>query len=70
MVTPNKNLIPERDAAEYLCVSAAWLQRQRWLNTGPTYVKVGTRAVRYRRDDLEAWVSANLRGRVTTEAAR
>lgn len=61
MPTQPRNLVPERDAAKYLCVSDAWLQRQRWLGTGPVYVKVGSRAVRYRMGDLEDWVNQNVR---------
>jgi hypothetical protein len=49
-------LLPERDAARYLGMSAAWLQRHRWLGTGPAYIKHG-RAVRYERTALDHWIS-------------
>ena len=69
---PNQHepLLRDPQAADYLNVSIAWLQRQRWLGTGPAYIKVGARAVRYRKNDLESWVAANLHGRSSGEAAR
>lgn len=60
MTRQTNTLLRDPDAADYLNVSMAWLQRQRWLGTGPTYIKVGTRAVRYRLADLEAWVHQNV----------
>lgn len=62
-----EQLLRDPQAADFLNVSIAWLQRQRWLGTGPCYIKVGARAVRYRKDDLDAWVSANLHGRSANE---
>ena len=55
-------LVHERDAAKFLNVSVAWLQRQRWLGTGPIWIRVGGpqgRAVRYRYADLQAWIESN-----------
>jgi predicted DNA-binding transcriptional regulator AlpA len=55
-------LLHSRDAAQYLGVSEAWLSRERWKRTGPSFIRVGGsngRAVRYRREDLEAWIAAN-----------
>lgn len=60
MTRQTNTLLRDPDAADYLNVSMAWLQRQRWLGTGPTYIKVGTRAVRYRLADLEDWVHQNV----------
>lgn len=57
-----ENLMPERDAAQYLCVSIAWLQRARCYSNGPGFIKVGGpngRAVRYRRSDLDAYIEQN-----------
>lgn len=58
----HKWLLHERDAAEYLGVSIAWMQKSRFNNTGPKYIKVGGiygRAVRYRLRDLESYVDDN-----------
>ncbi len=49
-------LLHERDAARILAMTPAWLQRQRWLGTGPRYVKHG-RAVRYELAAIEEWIS-------------
>lgn len=51
-------LLTTREAAVYLAVSEAWLERQRWLRTGPVFIRVG-RAVRYRQADLEAYLKEN-----------
>ena len=56
-------LLPERDAAELLNLSIAWLQKARYLGNGPRYVKAsgqGGRAVRYRRSDVMAYIEENL----------
>ncbi|WP_439478783.1 hypothetical protein [Brevundimonas sp.] len=50
-----------------LAMTPAWLQRHRWLGTGPSYIKHG-RAVRYELAALEDWI-ANHRRR-GTEVAR
>jgi predicted DNA-binding transcriptional regulator AlpA len=60
--TPEK-LLHERDAAEILGMSIAWMQKARYLDNGPRYVKVageGGRAVRYRQSDLIAYINENL----------
>lgn len=53
-------LLHERDAAKILAMTPAWLQRQRWLGTGPAYVKHG-RAVRYELSALEHWIATHRR---------
>ncbi|MNH87237.1 Helix-turn-helix domain protein [compost metagenome] len=70
MKNKSDHLLRDPQAADYLAVSIAWLQRQRWLGTGPVYVKVGSRAVRYRLSDLEAWVNQNVRRGSSAEATR
>ena len=62
--TPAVNIANTRnlttpETAELLNVSVAWLERQRWLGTGPSYVKIG-RNVRYPESVLWDYVSANL----------
>ena len=62
---PKENLTTKQ-AADYLNVSRAFLERDRWAGkrngSGPLipYVRVGNKAVRYRRSDLEAHISKNL----------
>lgn len=51
-----------KEAAEYLGLSPNTLAGWRYMNTGPTYQRLGTsrRAkVRYRRADLDQWLEAN-----------
>lgn len=49
------NLLREKDAAAFLNVSPAWLQRSRCYGGGPDFVRYG-RAVRYEPACLRAWV--------------
>lgn len=55
------------EAASYLKLAARSLEKFRVQGTGPRYVKAGRRVL-YRRDDLDAWAAARLRGS-TSEAA-
>ena len=59
--TPEKLLHP-KEAAQVLCMSEAWLARERWKKTGPAYVEVGSRARRYRYGDLLDWIEKNRVG--------
>ena len=52
-------LITEKTAAEMLGMSVGTLQNWRCNSEGPTYLKLGG-AVRYRPEDLEAYVEENL----------
>ena len=51
--------------SEYVGIPATTLAQWRWAGTGPAYVKVG-RMVRYRREDVEAWLDSQRHE--TTEA--
>jgi predicted DNA-binding transcriptional regulator AlpA len=57
-------LVTEKDAASIVGMSVSWLQRKRWSGGGPPYIKYD-RAVRYRKEDLLAWVEAHA-GRQST----
>ncbi len=54
-------LMTTTDAAEYLGVSKAFLERDRWAGARIPFVQVGSKAVRYRLQDLEEYVSANTK---------
>jgi len=54
-------LLNEREAAWFLNCSVAFLRRCRLFRTGPVYVKLG-RLVRYRLEDVQAYIAANLEG--------
>ena len=61
----DERLLKTEEAARYLSVSTAFLERDRWAGArqgrGPLipYVRVGQRAVRYRVVDLRRHVDAN-----------
>ena len=50
------NLLTTKEAAKYLGVSKAFLERDRWAGARIPFIKVGTRAVRYRLGDLDAFL--------------
>lgn len=61
-------LMTQRDLAAYLSKSIAWCERARWTGDGPRFVKLG-RHVRYRADDVMAWIDSNSRCSTTVEGA-
>jgi excisionase family DNA binding protein len=48
-----------REAAEYLRSSTSTLAKARLTRRGPIFVRIG-RAVRYRKSDIDAWMSASV----------
>lgn len=59
-------LLTTAQAAAYLCVSKAFLERDRWAGARIPFVRVGSRTVRYRRADLESYIGQRVR-RSTSE---
>jgi predicted DNA-binding transcriptional regulator AlpA len=57
----SSKLLTEHEAAELIGYSVHWLRRKRWESSGPKYLKIGTRAVRYREADLFDWIDANTK---------
>lgn len=53
-------LLTTKQAAELLCVSQAFLERDRWAGARIPFIRVGSRAVRYRRDDLDRFVQSRF----------
>ena len=51
-------LLTTKQAAEILGVSIAFLERDRWAGARVPFVKVGSRAVRYRHSDLLAYIES------------
>jgi hypothetical protein len=58
-ISKNTKNLTTAEAAKLLNVSIAWLERQRWLGTGPRYSKIG-RSVRYPETLLLEYIAANL----------
>jgi len=54
-------LLTEGQAATILGFSPRTLQAWRVRGGGPAFVHVSARCVRYRREELEAWISERLR---------
>jgi excisionase family DNA binding protein len=52
-----------REAAEYLRSSTSTLAKARLTKRGPAFVRIG-RAVRYRKSDIDAWMSSSVAGNV------
>lgn len=63
------NLMTEQEVSKRLTVSVASLRRWRLVQRGPAFLKVGS-LVRYRPEDLEAWLASRPTGgtRATTPA--
>lgn len=52
-------LLNQQTLAKYIGKSTSWCERARWAGEGPKFVKLG-RHVRYRAEDVEAWINAHL----------
>lgn len=55
------SLLTTKEAANYLCVSKAFLERDRWAGARVPFIKVGSRAVRYRQTDLDDFIESQQR---------
>lgn len=55
------NLLNTREAARYLGLSKAFLERDRWAGAKVPFIKVGSRAVRYRINDLDEYIQSRVR---------
>lgn len=56
-----QKLFNTTQAAAYLGVSKAFLERDRWAGARIPFIKIGSRAVRYREADLEAYIEQQVR---------
>lgn len=54
-------LLTTQEAASYLCVSKAFLERDRWAGARIPFIRVGSRAVRYRQADLDDYIEGRKR---------
>jgi predicted DNA-binding transcriptional regulator AlpA len=54
------SLLTDIQVGRQLGISVATLRRWRLLRTGPTYTKLGA-SVRYREEDVRAYIESNLR---------
>ena len=56
-------------AARHTGLSESFLNKLRMRDNGPPFIKIGRRAVRYRRDDLDRWMASQLVTQDSPEAA-
>lgn len=57
----DSNLFCTKQAARYLGVSKSFLDKDRWAGARIPFIKIGTRAVRYRREDLDSYIAQQTR---------
>lgn len=55
-------LLTTKQAAKYLGVSASFLEKDRWRGARIPFVRVGTRAIRYRDQDLTSFLEKQTFG--------
>ena len=58
---PLKILLTEEEAAHALGFTTRFLQNRRHRGDSPPFVRISSRAIRYRLSDLEAWAADRLR---------
>lgn len=66
----NIRLLNTSDAAKYLTVSKAFLERDRWAGAKVPFIKIGSRAVRYRVSDLDAYLNSQVRSSTSDMGGR
>jgi predicted DNA-binding transcriptional regulator AlpA len=49
------------EAARYVALAESTLTKMRLTGDGPPFVKVGARAVAYRKADLDTWLETRIR---------
>lgn len=63
------NLLAEKEVAKRLGFSPRTLQKWRRTGSGPVFMRISPRCVRYREEDLEAWLKERRR-RSTSDEGR
>ena len=54
-------LLTEAEASVFLAVARKTLARWRSLGIGPGFIRIGTRGIRYARDDLNLYIATQRR---------
>jgi predicted DNA-binding transcriptional regulator AlpA len=68
-VNASDALLTETQAAQVLSLSIRTLQSWRGKGSGPDFIRAG-RAVRYRRSDIQDWVTSNTVSPAASSGAR
>lgn len=66
---PRLQTLTTEEAARLVGLSRKTLEAKRLTGEGPRFLKLG-RSVRYRREDIDAWLAANLRSSTSEEGCR
>jgi predicted DNA-binding transcriptional regulator AlpA len=61
MAMQTATLLNTTQAARYLGLSKAFLERDRWAGAKVPFIKISTRAVRYRIQDLDDYIQSRIR---------
>ena len=57
---PERNLLPPSEAADYLGISLSALNKGRCDGTGPAFVRISSRCIRYRIENLDRWIAERI----------
>lgn len=57
----NRILLDEREAADLIGLTPRFMQSRRSQGDGPPYVKISSRCIRYRPEDLRQWAAERIR---------
>lgn len=64
-----EQLLTAAQASDLLAMSQGALAQMRYLGTGPKFIKLSKRAVRYRPADLDAWIERSVHTRTESQVA-
>ena len=56
----SKKLLNDREVSEDYGFSVPWLRRARREDTGPPFLRIGRRMIRYRTADIEAFIARQV----------
>lgn len=60
-----KAVMDTNELAAELSLAPGSLNKMRRQGTGPPYVRIAPKAIRYRREDVEAWLAERVRTKTT-----
>lgn len=52
-------ILSEREAGRMISMSVDWLRERRWHGDGPPYLRIGSKAIRYERDEVLAFMRSH-----------
>jgi predicted DNA-binding transcriptional regulator AlpA len=61
-----EQLLTPAQAGDLLAMTTGALAQLRYLGTGPRFVRVSGRSIRYRSQDLDEWIETNLFAKAST----